>query len=921
MNVARIIKISLILLVVIAALYLIPQAFTLNNLKPDVIAALNKEAGLNTQIDGDIEIALIPSTSLTLKQVTINIPESAPINISQIVVNTSFIALLSGNVEITGVEIQGASISSALFNTLSSATKRGDGAKSNLQSLSLSDVNVTINPESNFFGQLNKITGVFKYTPNESFRFKGSFYADDDLDNIYTSDIDLNVVEKPGSSSSYIKFGNKYINLEFNGDLTNDGSFALDGNIVSSLKSNNDNQNLSSISQAILNDGITMKSSLKMNRGEISLNSISVSSENISKIIGQASLLLGYTSELSLNIEADTINLDKMLAKLPKSQANNTNSPEEIIKSFLISFDFYIPSTISGSISAICKEIIINEKPIQNVTLDSSIFEGRFILSNSSADMPGNAKMNFSGALSHNDIRPKFEGVLNLEVNNYKDFATWTNLEADFLDRFSKDKLVIESVVSIIPRSIKFENTNINWGALKLLGRFNLRNTGEKKLNVRASFRLNELDSNAYKISDSIDSFISEMYAYDFDKSGNRIYSLTDDFKWLRNFPIDLNIDILIDQFKFRDVDFKKFFASTNVSSNYINIDQFMVDAQDISANGSIGLSTSGIAPKLKADITVTSMNEGILQRLMPDDALLLAKQQEVIGQQPKEVVQFVKPGSINFFGLNNFWADLRIKVDNYNSPSLTYQNLDFKGQTQDGILTIESLTADIFEGKMELVGSVIFNTLVPYYTATLAINNFQLDEFLKYYASFNKVGGYFSTSGTISSKGSDRDEIYANLAADFNVLGKQVEWNGFDVGGLVKLTETKAGLPDKIQKMNIYTKEGQTVFDSLQASLKIESGIATISNATFANNRVSGAYSASIDMKNSLFSGVSRVSFLPYGKAGAITIDVSGTGKLSDYQPVLNMDKFVKFLRDDANTREKPADQKANSLLRNKKI
>ncbi len=914
MSLRSLVKLLALISVVCLCLFLIPSFVSFNYLKADLNKKFSQESGLDIKILGELQGTIFPTSTITINQVRLDLDETTKIEIPKLTLQVGILSFLTDNISIKSVEITGAQFTLESVKKLLNILDKSKLPKTKLlQDFSLTNVNLVIDPNSKSLNKLTGINGKLEYSPAKSLGFSGSF----DLQNLsYNLKINLLANRGIGSKSSTIHILNDFSELKFKGDLAvKESTYDLTGNIVINFFDNlKHGYDINPLQRALLKDGIIATSNIRLNNQEIILDNFILSSPSISKIMGKFNFSLGEGHELSASIDGDTINLDTIFAHLSKD-ASSSLTFERFMRDFLMSFNFDIPHNLFGKINFKLRELISNKQPIKDIIINSNILEEKFILSELIMELPGKSTLGFTGTMSHNYVRPKFDGKLSLKVTSYPEFSAWLDFNHEELVSFANQPLTITSDVVIIPRNLRVDNTRFEWGNLKALGKFVFRHTGEKRLNTQANIRINHIDGDAMKLPDTVNNFLANLYASDFEKSSSTFYEITNDFKWLRTFSTNLDMNLMIDLFKYQDIDFPQFYSSFSISPNNFHLNQLMLQSDTASISGSASLITSAIAPKIHTDIVVDRITSDFIDKVMPPTALLTARQTELVSKNP-DAVQTVTIGGANFYGIHNIYGDFKLLVKDYKSPSLVFQNLNLSALAQEGVITVNELTADIFRGKLQLAGSIVATSTIPTYSATFAINNFQLVDFLKTYADYDKLDGYLSASGSFAAKGADTDTTYASLAGSLSVLGKKVIWNNFDIGEIIHLSEYVSPYADKAEKLQYYTSNGQSIFDDLEGSITVKAGIATLDNFKFKNTRISGAFTAKADIKNRLVSSFTRINFIPYGRAATMTIDIAGSGPINNLNPTINYVGYLTFLKDNVATESAP--KPVYPLLRN---
>lgn len=904
---SRIVKLVAFVLVVCLGLYIAPLFISFNYLKEDLSKQFAQDTGLDVKILGEIEADFFPSAAIIINQVRLDVDETNKVEIPKLTLNTNIMSLLMGDVKIKDVEITGAQFSLELVQRVNKLPRNGV-----LKNLRLSNVSLAINQGSRLLNKINNINGDLEYDPDKLFRFAGTF-------NLNDFDYKLNMRLVAGKdiavNASSFYMASDFSEIKFSGDLSaKDSQYGLKGKVNIKFFDNiKDEMEGVKVEHALLKDDLNASADVIINSSEVNVSNFILSSKSISKIIGNFALSLGSSNEIISSLEGDVINLDTLMGRLNTAGAELTI--DKLIRNFLMTFNFHIPHNLFGTVDVKLKELIFNEKAVKNIVVNSSVLEDKVVLSKLLMELPGQSTLEFSGIVSHNKVRPKFDGKLSLDVKNYGEFGQWLHFDSASLTTFVDKGLSITSDVVIIPRSMRLDNTRLALGDLRALGRFVLRHTGEKRLFTQANVRINHIDADSMKLPEKVDNFLADLYASDFEKTGSKFYEITDDFKWLRSFPIDFNANLLIDQFKYKDVNFPQFYIATNVSPNNFAIDQMGIAAEGASISGSVSLSTSAIAPKLVADVVVAKMTSDFIDKIMPPQDLLITKQRDLLSKNP-DAMAVVVVGGANFYGIHNVFGDFKLSINDYRSPSLSFQNLNLIAKSQEGVINIESLTSDIFKGRVEAAGSIVAASSIPIYSSTFAFSNIQLAEFLKYYADYDKLDGYVSVNGRFLTKGAEREIAFANLSGSLSLLGKRIVWNGFDLGEIVRLGDYASSFADKTEKFNYFSNNGQSIFDDMSGSIQIQSGMATLEDFKFNNTRVSGAYAAKADLKNRLISSFARINFIPYGRAATMTLDIAGSGPINNLNPTVTAENYLTFLQDNATYTGNVPD---STLLRNR--
>jgi hypothetical protein len=898
-------KLILPLLIVCFGLYFAPKFIAFNYLKNPITERFAQELGVELKIKGDIEVKTFPSSYISLKQVTINSDSASNIEIPKIILGTNLFSLFMGDVKLNDVKIIGAQLT---YQNMQSLLAKG--SNNFMPKLTLENASLVMNQSGNFWDKLSNINAIFEHKGNGSLQIAGTCSMDG-LN--YKLNATLNASSKPEANASQVFILSDFSEIKFLGDfITDSTTYNLNGRVDAKFFNNIKNPQFSHALLAFLKDEIVASGNVAITNKEMQFSNLSVSSKSISKIIGNISLSKDSSNEIMAKIEGDSINLDSLF----DSATQEVLSTENIISQLLALFDFDLPHSLFGKINIAFKEVILNKQEIKNIDLLSNLVESKVVVSELAMELPGASNIKISGVISHNEVRPKFDGAVNLEIKDYKNFRNWINIGFDDLNILNSQQLSLSSNMVIMPRNLRLSHLKINSGNLSAFAKVAFKYIGENKLSTNAVIRINEIDGDAIGVSKLTDNFIANLYGSDFEKTGIKFYEITDDFKWVRDFPISLNLKLIIEKFKYRDMLFPNFYVESHMSPNNFSIDELSLNTEQAQVSGKISLATSDIIPKLSVDLTANKISAGFIEKIMPKQELLISRQKQFLSNTPDAAATTIVGGA-NFYGIHNIIGDFKIKANDYLSPTMPLKNFNLMAESQDGIIKIDYVNADAFQGKLDLSGNLVIASSIPVYSLTFSLTNAKLLNLLKYYGEYDKLNGYVSLSGSLVTKGAEMDTIFSNLSASANVLGKNISWDGFDIGEIVRLGDGKSPFNEKLDKFKHFSQNGQSIFEDLSGSVKVSGGIASLNDFKFSNTRISGAYAARVDLKNKLINSFTRINFIPYGRSATMTIDIAGSGSLNAFTPTITAANYMRFLQDNSSSEQN--DFRSIPILRNR--
>jgi uncharacterized protein involved in outer membrane biogenesis len=893
-----IVGIFIVLLLFVVGLFVIPHFLTLNHLKSDIIAKIEHDLEVKVEIFGDVTFSILPSNKLILNNVKL-LNNEINIEIPSLVLSTHLLEIAIQKLSISGIEVRNTQFTLESLDHLSDILNRSSAKGLNLlNNIRLHEVDLILNPQAEFLSKVQKISGEMLYQYGRRLRFVGTFILQEIS---YNMNIDLLYSGKQdGQSVATIK--SDFLEMQIIGDMGHMKQKNFEGKMSMRLLNNvNINKSIPVLYKAFLNDNVSIESNFLMHDKQFEISNFKVSGDSISNMLGNANIVIGESHQISANLTADNMNFDTFLGKVQDaSQKTNTAfSLESIIKQLLLSFNFDIADNIFGQLNIKIKELLYHGQPMKDLLLNSNLLEGKFVLSNFVLALPGDAKLHFQGVGTHNKIRPKFDGQLKLSINDYRAFNSWMKVDEYLFEHLFDKPISFQSNVSVMPRNMRFDEAELNWGELRVLGKLVLKYSGDDSLGARASLNINALDADSLNISRKWDEFITQLYAYDFDKTGESFLKSTGDFTWLRSFPVNFSIDTTVGQLKFKNMQFPKFFSTVKLAPNSLALEQMSLICKEAEITGLIDLNTAAITPKLTVDLVIPKIDVMFLDNLLPKYEHLITAQQKALSEYP-ENAELLTIGGANFFSLRNVVSDITLKIGHLISQNLKIHNIESHLSILDGIAHVHELQAKLFNGELKAIGSIVFNSIIPLYNMNFALNDFHIDELIEFYAQNSNFSGYASVSGSILSKGANVGVFYNNLSGNLQFIVKNALWQNFDIGEIVKLSEYSASMEEKTKVLESALSSGKSFFDSVEGNAILDKGILTIKDAQLSTPRISGAFSLNLNTQYRVVSHFTRLSFIPAGRRAVMSIDITGSGPIKNLTNRYNYQQYLQFLQND---------------------
>ncbi len=682
--------------------------------------------------------------------------------------------------------------------------------------------------------------------------------------------------------------------LNIGSDSLKGGNIAFAIKDIQALKANFNQQLISNDSDSFLNtiignmksDDIRVTAEIHGNsEGGFEINNVKLISDNSSEdidVIINTHKVDDDLIEINANALIDKINFDV----LSDVMGIGTQKPYHLL---LIAQDLFhdiiLPKNIDAILNLRINSIITNNEEIRALKFQAYNVMGDVIVKNFSMILPKDSEITLSGVISQNNIRPKFEGLIDIRSTDYQYTVDWydtAKLASDGVSLKKPKRLRGHAKISAISHVLKIFDILLESDDIVLGGGVFLYDTPH--VTPARSFFLSLKNFNfdeETSVSTDFSEYIKMLYTVDYDRNGESYFKITNDNNWLRcmkktsYFNLDMQ-DIVFMKRKFNSIK-----AQIEVAPSSFSIDKMQINTND-GFDGTLQFKffLPVFRPQITAKINFANLDLGVLGSILPSiNEMYQYKDNYLSLKRPNHYE------NINFFSVNHYDGNLEIKIDVLtNGQTKILENIDGNLEWDFGTVTLRKLSGNIWDGKID-VSARTTATAQPEFQLNFHLDSINPSPPFLMITGLDKINGYMSVAGNVMASGRSWDDVSKNINGNVKFVGAQITFDGFDLNQIVSTLDNDYTVDSKVQSINYYTKYGSTLFDEISGGISLQKSIAKIDNIQLKNSRIAGVYSAYYNLNSKSINGVGVFSFIPISGSKAITVQIKGKGTIHNMQ------------------------------------
>jgi uncharacterized protein involved in outer membrane biogenesis len=809
-----------------------------------------KGLGVAVDISGGVEISLLPYPTITMHNVKVR-PRTSETNqffrFAKVKIAPKLSSLVIGSLEPSTILLTRGLLTPERLQLLSQASGRGGSVSLEECEFELTTADGSTRNLDQF--QANISTTGAKIKIEANFRYQSIKYK----------------VTASGSLT-----GEDFNNAKLQVRASNlEASFS--GDIQSALV----NPKLSGqVSVNAKEYGITMTAQAVREDNGFSLSDI--------KLTGAASSRPDSTGLLRFTDSA--VELDLALSKVefkdkPKEDVQRGYS-SSIVSHVLNAFSLPLSPETAINVKLAIDEVLYNKQAATNLVFNSNMQKGKGRIEQFTLSTPGEGTMNITGNISHNGIRPKFDGELKFLAKNAKQFLDW--IEASGASEVgNKAGLRMKAAIVVMPYRFKLDNLLITLGDDFMMSKFLMQQRLDQHFDNNVMVRVDTISLDDFNIPERLDNLAYLLFKADYDKNGLAHQQITNDFRWLREIGGNVVANFSANRLTYREAEFEKVYVSAALAPNRAFLNHIAIDGNLVKAEGDFSFELSSFQPTYSLNLDIEKLEPSKFDKVLPSYTQMLEKYKQAVavGEAGKDV----SPTGIseyNFFGLSNYEGTFNIKLKELLLDKTWLQNIVVNGVSNNTSLVIKSSEADVYKGKLEMVGSITTGLVVPSVRFSFALNNIDPEPAMIQLVNAPKAKGYLSMSGALNARGLDYKSMLNSLEGTARIWAKQLTFDGIGLKEVAELPMLPTELEDKMKRLDYYSKYGSTVFKDVSGDVEIKAGIASIDKLLINSDWANGICVAKIDLKNNYLKAFSRFSFRANNNKVA-TMDVQSEGKI----------------------------------------
>jgi len=225
---------------------------------------------------------------------------------------------------------------------------------------------------------------------------------------------------------------------------------------------------------------------------------------------GSAAIELGKVANVSIELAADNIDADKLLAlpqvvsQVPAPAGQPTavadkgagKSMDKAATSAGPSTGFALPKGVNAVIRLSAKSVSMKGGLVREARFDAELANGEITISQLSAQLPGSADIAAFGFVVPVDGKPQFDGEVEVSIDNMRGILGWLDITAPPVPADRLRKLTMSAMLTATPLEVRLGKIDLQFDSSRLTGSARAGLGGAKA--VSADLVLDRINLDAY---------------------------------------------------------------------------------------------------------------------------------------------------------------------------------------------------------------------------------------------------------------------------------------------------------------------------------------------------------------------------------------------------------------------------------------
>jgi len=523
------------------------------------------------------------------------------------------------------------------------------------------------------------------------------------------------------------------------------------------------------------------------------------------------------------------------------------------------------------------KKIILSDGEATDLVWNTYDILNKMIIDKMKITLPGDSHLDFQGLISCNDIRKKINAKVSLESSDDISFINWLTGEERYGDNTIRRKFVFTSDVFGIQNLFKISDYTIQNGETFATGNIYLYDIPYESPIRRLLLNGYKINLDQLGLTERWDSYLTELYSADADKTGEDYFRLTNANRWIRSINTNLYLALKLQDTTIRGEKIPNITAALDVNPNMLNIHKLKLEHEKINGEVNFVFFLPVLRPQLTADIKFNTLDFQYATKVL--------------------VPKMHEDDKINFFSAHNYDGSLKFKIDKLITDKETIATwVNGEAKLKFGNISIPKVQYSMWNGQFEASADIVISSNKPIFECAVSIYNIDPRYMFYKLTGIDKITGYMSLAGNMKGKLTTWDDLN-KINGKLDFMGAEVIWDGFNLDKLVEIVDGNYTNNSKLQGVEYYSKYGSTTFDVLKGTIVINDGLVSIDNANVNDSRLAGLFSANYDLGSKTVNSAASFAFIPSGSTQSLTINMKTDGNIANSNSEVDYSQVSEFI------------------------